>query len=111
MLLSCLLISIYIETIMHHRTSSRFDPLLLVSQESGTSLSLPWRILQMLVVCIQLIAELIYWAKVLTDHPKNCNNVFVVQYFGRNFVTFNRAHQLESGILHAVCACVNAQNL
>ena len=22
----------------------------------------------------------------------------------------NRAHQLESGILHAVCACVNTQN-
>ena len=23
----------------------------------------------------------------------------------------NRAHQLESGFLHAVCACVNTQNL
>ena len=45
----------------------------------------------------------VYWAKVLTDHPKNCDNVFVIQYFGMNFGTFNeiqfginRAHQLES---------------
>ena len=31
----------------------------------------------------------IYWAKVLTDHPKNCDNVLVVHYFGMNFGTFN----------------------
>ena len=60
----------------------------------------------------------IYWAKVLTDHHKNCDNVFVVQYFEMNFGNsnktqfgINRPHQMESGILHAVCACVNIQNL
>ena len=31
----------------------------------------------------------IYCAKVLTDHPKNCENYFVVQYFGMNFGTLN----------------------
>ena len=31
----------------------------------------------------------IYWAKVLTDHPKHCDNVFVVQHFGMNFGIFN----------------------
>ena len=24
----------------------------------------------------------VYWAKILTDHPKNCDDFFVVQYFG-----------------------------
>ena len=30
------------------------------------------------------ISEL-YWAKVLTDHPKNRDNCFVVKYFETNF--------------------------
>ena len=37
----------------------------------------------------------VYWAKVLTDHLKNCDNVFVFQYFG----TFN-----ENTIWHQSCA-------
>ena len=53
--------------------------------------------------------NLIYWAKVLTDHPKNCDNVFVVQYFGTNFVTFNENtmwHQScsSAGIWHSACS-------
>ena len=47
------------------------------------------------------MAENIYWAKVLTDHPKNCDNVFVVQYFGMNFGTLN-----ENTIWHQSCASV-----
>ena len=51
----------------------------------------------------------IYWAKVLTDYPKNCDNVFVVQYFGMNFGTFNENtvwHQscASAGIWHSVCS-------
>ena len=50
----------------------------------------------------------IYWAKVLTDHPKNCDNFFVVQYFGINFGTFNEntiKHQsfASAGIWHSAC--------
>ena len=43
----------------------------------------------------------IYWAKVLTDHPKNCDNVFVVQYFGMNLGILN-----EYTIWHQSCATV-----
>ena len=51
----------------------------------------------------------IYWAKVLTDHPKNCDNVFVIQYFGMNFGTFNENtiwHQscASAGIWHSACS-------
>ena len=42
-----------------------------------------------------------YWAKILTDHPKNCDNVFVVQYFGMNFGTLN-----ENTVWHQSCASV-----
>ena len=47
--------------------------------------------------------------KILTDHPKNCDNVFVVQYFGTNFGTFNENtiwHQscASAGIWHSVCS-------
>ena len=50
----------------------------------------------------------IYRAKVLTDHPKNCDN-FVVQYFGLTFGTLNENtiwHQscASAGILHSVCS-------
>ena len=45
--------------------------------------------------------------------PKNCDIIFVAEYFGMTFGTlnddkfrFNDMHRLESGILHAVCACV-----
>ena len=43
----------------------------------------------------------IYWAKILNDHPKNCDNVFVVQYFRMNFGTLN-----ENTIWHQSCASV-----
>ena len=51
----------------------------------------------------------IYWAKVLTDHPKNCDNVFVVQYFGMNFGTFNEntiwyQSCASAGIWHSACS-------
>ena len=51
----------------------------------------------------------IYWAKVLTDHLRNCDNVFVVQYFGMNFGTFNKDtvwHQscASAGILQSACS-------
>ena len=51
----------------------------------------------------------IYWAKVLTDHPKNCDSVFVVQYFGMNFGIFNENtiwHQscASAGIWHSACS-------
>ena len=36
------------------------------------------------IVCIY-----IYWAKVLTDHPKNCGNFFVAEYFGMTCGTLN----------------------
>ena len=32
----------------------------------------------------------VYWAEVLTDHPKNCDDFFVVQYFGIVHHTLNR---------------------
>ena len=47
----------------------------------------------------QATVTVIYWAKVLIDHPKNCDNVFVVQYFGMDFGTFN-----ENTIWHQSCA-------
>ena len=37
----------------------------------------------------------IYWAKVLTDHPKICDNCFVVKYFETNFGILN-----ENAIWH-----------
>ena len=40
--------------------------------------------------------HIIYLAKVLTDHPKNCNNFFVVQYFGMNFGALNDKDSLAS---------------
>ena len=51
----------------------------------------------------------VYWAKVLTIHPKKCDYVFVVQYFGMNFGTFNENtvwHQLcsSAGIWHSACS-------
>ena len=51
----------------------------------------------------------VQWAKVLTDHPKNCDNIFVVQYFGMNFGTFNENiiwHQscASAGIWHSACS-------
>ena len=57
----------------------------------------------------QIYANIIYWAKGLTDHPKNCDNVFVVQYFGMNFGTFNENtiwHQscASAGIWHSACS-------
>ena len=50
-----------------------------------------------------------YIGPFLTDHPKNCDNVFVVQYFGMNFGTFNENtdwHQscASAGIWHSVCS-------
>ena len=44
------------------------------------------------------IKKEIYRAKILADHPTNCDNVFVVQYFGLNFGTFN-----ENTIWHQSC--------
>ena len=41
----------------------------------------------------------IYWAKVLTDHPNNCDKCFVVQYLEMNFRTLN-----ENTIWHQSCA-------
>ena len=41
----------------------------------------------------------IYWAKVLTDHPKICDNCFVLKYFETNFGTLN-----ENAIWHQSCA-------
>ena len=32
----------------------------------------------------------VYWAEVLTNHPKNCDDFFVVQYFGIVHHTLNR---------------------
>ena len=32
----------------------------------------------------------VYWAEVLTDHSKNCDDFFVVQYFGIVHHTLNR---------------------
>ena len=31
----------------------------------------------------------VYWAKVLTDHQKNCDNAFVAEYFAMTFGTLN----------------------
>ena len=58
---------------------------------------------------LHAVSTLLYWAKVLTDHPKNCDNVFVVQYFGMNFGTFNENtiwHQscASAGIWHSACS-------
>ena len=51
----------------------------------------------------------IYWAKVLTDHQKNCDNCFVIQSFGMNFGTLyeNKLwHQscVAAGIWHSACS-------
>ena len=67
-----------------------------------TFLEFPWRV------------KHVYWAKVLTDHPKNYDNVFLsfnisewlLEYFIRTQFGIYRAHQLLSGTRHAVCACV-----
>ena len=39
-------------------------------------------------MCRRPLHEL-YWAKVLTDHPKKCDNFFVIEYFGMTFRTLN----------------------
>ena len=48
-------------------------------------------------VCLNCIK--IYWAKVLTDHPKICDNWFVFKYFETNFGTLN-----QNAIWHQSCA-------
>ena len=38
------------------------------------------------------LMDLVYiytFCKVLTDHPKNCDNLFVAEYFGMTFETLN----------------------
>ena len=41
----------------------------------------------------------LYWVKVLTDHPKNRDNCFVVKYFETNFGILN-----ENTVWHQSCA-------
>ena len=58
---------------------------------------------------VQVLTYYIYWAKVLTDHPKHCDSCFVVQYFGMNFGTLNENtiwHQYcaSAGIRHSACS-------
>ena len=51
----------------------------------------------------------IYWAKVLIDHPKNCDNFFVAEYFGKRFGTLNddtiylQSHA-SAWIWHSACS-------
>ena len=54
-------------------------------------------------------AEHIYWAKVLTDHLNNYDNVYVVQYLETNFGALNEKtiwHQssARAGIWHSACS-------
>ena len=61
----------------------------------------------------------LYWAKVLTDHPKSCDNCFVVQYFGMNFITLNEntiwyKSYASPGIWHSACSlcmCIHRKPL
>ena len=62
---------------------------------------------------INAIWPWLYWAKVLTDHPKNAITFLsfnILEYIlERSLKTqfgINRVYQQESGILHAVWACV-----
>ena len=71
--------------------------------------ALPYCVIERLLTIITVLSGHIYWAKVLTDHPKNCDNCFVVQYFGLNFGTINENtnwHQsyTSAGIWHSACS-------
>ena len=46
-----------------------------------------------------LLLLFLYWAKVLTDHPKNRDNCFVFKYFETNFGTLN-----QNAVWHQSCA-------
>ena len=71
--------------------------------------ALPYGVIERLLTIITVLSGHIYWAKVLTDHPKNCDNCFVVQYFGLNVGTINENtiwHQsyTSAGIWHSACS-------
>ena len=58
-----------------------------------------WKILHSHIDSVNYVGLHVYWAKVLTDQPKICDNCFVVKYFETNFGTLN-----ENAVWHQSCA-------